>query len=132
MKRVIVPVSILFLVACNSESKPAVEEKKEETPAVVEPVDITKNPDYAKGLELIAKSDCFTCHSVTDKINGPAYKDVADKYANAGDTIVAHLANKIISGGTGVWGEIPMIPHPALSKADAEAMVKYVLLLKTK
>ena len=118
--------SILFLVACNSESKPA-EEKKEEAPAVN---DITKNPDYQKGLELIAKSDCLTCHNVTDKINGPAYQDVATKYANAGDTIVAHLANKIISGGSGVWGEIPMIPHPAISKEDAESMVKYILLLK--
>jgi cytochrome c len=124
----IVPLALAFIIACNNESKPA-EEKKEETaaPAVK---DITQNPDYQKGLDLIAKSDCFTCHSVTDKISGPAYQDVANKYATAGDTIVAHLAGKIISGGSGVWGEIPMIPHASLSKEDAEAMVKYVLLLK--
>jgi cytochrome c len=48
------------------------------------------------------------------------------------DTIVSHLADKIISGGSGVWGEIPMIPHPSISKDDAQTMVKYVLLLKTK
>ena len=128
MKRIIVPVSLLFLIACNNDTKPA-EEKKEE-PTAAAPVDITKDPNYSKGLELIAKSDCLTCHSVADKINGPAYQDVATKYASAGDTIVAHLANKILTGGSGVWGEIPMTPHPQLSKEDAESMVKYVLLLK--
>jgi cytochrome c len=133
MRRVlIICLAVTVFAACNSnsESKPAetteTPEKKEE-PAVV---DITKNPDYQKGLDLIAKSDCFTCHSVAEKINGPAYRDVANKYAGMADTIVSHLAQKIISGGSGVWGEIPMIPHPALSKEDAEAMVKYVLLLK--
>jgi cytochrome c len=124
----IVPLSLIFFAACNSDSKPA-EEKKEESPASAAD-DNTRNPDYQKGLDLVVKSDCTTCHSVADKINGPAYRDVADKYAGYPDTIVSHLAGKIIQGGSGVWGEVPMTPHPALSKEDAEAMVKYVLLLK--
>jgi cytochrome c len=94
------------------------------------PADITKNPDYQKGLELASKSDCFTCHQVEDKLTGPSYRDVANKYAGMPDTIVAHLAGKVISGGSGVWGQIMMTPHPALSEADAEAIVRYVLLLK--
>jgi cytochrome c len=123
----IVLLSLALFAACNSDSKP--EEKKEEAPAAA-PEDITKNPDYQKGLGLISNNGCFACHSVADKINGPSYRDVANKYAGYPDTIVAHLAKKILTGGSGVWGETPMIAHPAVSQADAEAMVKYVLLLK--
>lgn len=124
----IVPLALAVLIACNSENKPA-DEKKTDTPAETSN-DVTKNPDYQRGLALIGKSDCFTCHAINDKINGPAYADVASKYAGAPDTIVTHLAKKIIQGGSGVWGEIPMTPHATLSQEDAEAMVKYVLLLK--
>ena len=63
-------------------------------------------------------------------ITGPSYRDVANKYAGLPDTIVTHLASKIISGGNGVWGDVFMLPHPGISKEDAEAMVKYILLLK--
>ena len=94
-------------------------------------VDVTENPDYVKGLELIAQSDCLTCHKVDEKAIGPAYRDVANKYAKD-DQTVSMLADKIIKGGAGVWGQIPMTPHPNLSKQDAEQMVKYVLLLKNK
>jgi cytochrome c len=132
-KLLLIPVALLSLIACNNNSS-STEEKKDTgtttTNTAPAEVDISANPDYKAGLALIAKNDCLTCHSVNDKINGPAYKDVANKYANAGDTIVTHLAKKIIAGGSGVWGEIPMTPHPTVSQADAEQMVKYVLLLK--
>jgi cytochrome c len=81
-------------------------------------------------LELASKNDCFTCHQVDDKLTGPSYREVANKYAGMPDTIVTHLAGKVITGGSGVWGQIMMTPHPALSQADAEAIVRYVLLLK--
>lgn len=87
------------------------------------------NPDYDKGLNLIAKSDCLTCHKLREASTGPAYGDVANKYENT-EANVDMLADKIIKGGTGVWGQIPMVAHPALSKEDAKSMVKYVLLLK--
>ncbi len=113
----------VLLTSCGgNESKTKTEEPKV--------VDITKNPDYQKGLELASKSDCFTCHTVDDKLTGPTYREVANKYASMPDTIVTHLAGKIITGGSGVWGEIMMTPHPALSEADAEAIVRYILLLK--
>ncbi len=94
--------------------------------------DVSQNPDYQKGLDLVAKSNCLTCHKVDEKFTGPPYREVANKYAGMPDTIVTHLAHKIISGGSGVWGEIFMTPHPDISQADAEAMVKYILLLKSK
>lgn len=91
--------------------------------------DITQNPDYQKGLALVSKNNCLTCHKIDEKLVGPAYKDVANKYAG-NDTAVAYLAKKVIKGGSGVWGTVPMTPHPDLSMADAETMVKYILLLK--
>jgi len=121
---------IVMLASCGGGDQKEAETKSGEAKEEAAAVDISKNPDYQKGLELIAKSDCLTCHKVEEKLNGPAYRDVANKYAGMPDTIISHLAGKIISGGSGVWGEVLMIPHPALPKEDAEAMVKYILLLK--
>ncbi len=99
-----------------------------ETPAATN--DVTANPDYQKGLALIAKSDCLTCHKVNEKLIGPAYHDVANKYAG-NDTAVNYLVHKILTGGKGVWGQVPMTPHPLLTEDDAKQMVKYILLLKS-
>jgi len=130
MKKITVVLGITILAyACGSGDQNA---KKEDTNTAVTAtasVDLSKNPDYQKGLELISKSDCLTCHKIDEKLIGPAYREVANKYT---DKDVAMLAEKIIKGGSGVWGQIPMTPHPAVSQADAEQMVKYVLLLKNK
>jgi cytochrome c len=93
--------------------------------------DLSSNPVYTKGLEIIAKNDCLTCHKIDEKLVGPAYKEVAKKYAGM-DTAVQYLANKVIAGGSGVWGEVPMAPHAALSMDDAKALAEYVLLFKDK
>jgi cytochrome c len=113
-----------LIVACGGGT-----EKKDDAGTATAVVDLSSNPDYQKGLELVGKSDCLTCHKVSDKNIGPAYKDVAAKYENT-DENVKMLAGKIIKGGQGVWGAIPMTPHTSLSEADAEQMVKYILLLK--
>ncbi|BAU55125.1 c-type cytochrome [Mucilaginibacter gotjawali] len=81
------------------------------------------------GGKLIAKNDCLTCHKVDTKVIGPAYADVAKKYT-ASDAVVDTLANKIIKGGKGNWGEVAMTPHAALSMDDAKTIVKYILTLK--
>jgi cytochrome c len=81
------------------------------------------------GKALIEASDCRTCHQDAAKVIGPAYMDVAKKYPST-PANVKMLAGKIIKGGTGVWGEIPMTPHPAVSQEDAEAMVTYILSMK--
>ena len=132
MKKIfITAIALAVLIACNNESKSdsadKAKDKTEEKPAETS---ITDNPDYQAGLELISKSDCLTCHRPAEKLTGPAYQDVANKYASQAPGIIPQLADKIISGGTGVWGQVPMLPHPTISKEDAEKMVKYVLLLK--
>ncbi len=128
MKKLLISFAVIgILISCGgSDDKKTESTDKKET--AVE--DLSKNPDYQKGLELIGGSDCLTCHKVDEPVTGPSYRDVANKYAAAGDTIVAHLAGKIINGGKGVWGEVYMTPHTGLSQEDAEAMVKYILLLK--
>ncbi|MGV3658251.1 MAG: c-type cytochrome [Chitinophagaceae bacterium] len=85
--------------------------------------------DADKGLTLIAQSDCLTCHKVEDRIVGPSYKEVANKYP-ANDSTYNYLAQKIIEGGKGVWGEVMMTPHEGLPKEDALLMAKYVMSLK--
>jgi cytochrome c len=82
-----------------------------------------------KGAQLIASQDCLGCHKEQDKLVGPAYKDVAKKYSN-NDKDINYLANKIISGGKGVWGDVAMTPHPSLAVNDAKEMAKYILSLK--
>jgi cytochrome c len=89
----------------------------------------TENADIKKGELLISKSDCFACHKVQDKLLGPAYKDVANKYENT-KANVDYLVNKVKTGGSGVWGAVPMSPHPALSDDDARSMISYILSLK--
>jgi cytochrome c len=87
-----------------------------------------------KGLELIGASDCTTCHrlnaSTPGVSTGPAYSEVAAKYAPAADTTVNRIVHKIITGGSGIWGSVPMTPHPQLAEADIREMVKYILSLK--
>jgi cytochrome c len=129
MKKTLLAISaITLLIACGGGS-----EKKAETeqPATTKTVDITADPDYQKGLELTAKSDCFTCHKIDEKNIGPAWRDVANKYAGV-DTAIKYLAHKIQMGGSGVWGEVPMAPHPTMSDEDAKIIAHYVLLLKNK
>ncbi|MFC3562337.1 c-type cytochrome [Pedobacter jamesrossensis] len=81
------------------------------------------------GEKLINKSDCLGCHNKTNKIIGPAYIEVAKKYPN-NEKNVNYLADKIIKGGTGVWGTMPMTAHATLKKEDAKLMAKYILSLK--
>jgi len=133
MKKILTALPLLILIAScggGSDQKNSANATTD-TAAATAPAanDLSSNPDYQKGLALIAKSNCLTCHKVNEKLIGPAYKDVANKYAG-NDTAVTHLAHKVISGGKGVWGDVMMTPHPELSEADAEQMVKYILLLK--
>jgi cytochrome c len=91
-------------------------------------------PAAQKALEMIAASDCTTCHRLHQATSGssigPAYDQVAAKYSPAADSTVDRLVKKIIAGGYGVWGTIPMTSHPALQSADVRTMVEYILSLK--
>ncbi len=82
-----------------------------------------------EGKQLLAKNDCLSCHKVDVKIVGPAYKDVAKKYpATAANYDL--LTKKVIAGGSGVWGEVPMSAHPSIPPADVKKMVQYILSVK--
>jgi cytochrome c len=125
MKKLIASAIIaLGLFACNSaEEKTKTGEPEQKKTAGMD------SPDYDAGLNLVAKSDCFTCHKLREKLIGPSYGDVANKYPNTPETIDT-LSKRIILGSQGIWGTVPMAAHPAITKADAEKMVKYILLLK--
>src|SRR5215216_6093193 len=121
MKKTILAFSIIvFIAACNNS--------QETTPSTSTE---TKNPPAAadtaadKGLALAGKSDCFQCHKINETSTGPAYMRVAEKYPK-NDAVIDSLSKKIINGGAGNWGTIPMIPHPQISSEDAKAMVTYI------
>lgn len=119
--------SLTFLIfSCGSKKeKTNVEDygtPKEEATAP------TNSDAIAQGESLVKANDCKTCHHPTNKIIGPAHTDVAKKYEFT-EANVKMLAQKIIKGGSGVWGQIPMTPHPDITEADAEKMARYVLSL---
>jgi cytochrome c len=131
-KALAIVAGLAFIVACgnNADTK----DTKETTGTQTEPTAPTTaapaaDPEAEKGLALVGKSDCFTCHKVVDKSTGPAYEEVAAKYPD-NQAVIDSLAHKIIKGGVGNWGTVPMTPHPDISVEDAKAMVKYVLSLK--
>ncbi len=112
------------LLACNNSEESR--ETKVEEPVTV---DITKDPIYQAALVIEAKSDCITCHKLDEKLIGPSYKEIATKYAANQEEMIPKLAQKIREGGQGVWGEIPMTPHTALTQEETETLVKYIFLL---
>ena len=107
-------------------------EKKETAAAATEPAKEEAkpaNPLEDKALALIAGSGCATCHKINEKVTGPAYMDVANKYENT-PANVDMLVEKVLKGGKGVWGEVPMPANVAITKEDATTIVQYVLSLK--
>ena len=116
------------VVACNSSGS-STEAKTDTAAAVAAPAAAD-----SKGLEMIGASDCTTCHRLHKETAGvaigPSYSEVAAKYSPAADTTVDRIVKKIIAGGSGVWGSVPMTPHPALAPADVKVMVTYILSLK--
>ncbi len=75
---------------------------------------------------LAASKNCMACHAMDRKVVGPAYKDVAKKYAGQKDA-ADKLAAKIMKGGSGVWGAIPMPANPQVNEAEAKKLAAWVL-----
>lgn len=78
---------------------------------------------------LAQSKNCMACHAVDKKLVGPAYKDVAAKYAGQKDA-VDKLAQKIMKGSSGVWGPVPMPANAQVNEADAKKLADWVLSLK--
>ena len=130
MKRILfASVFVLAVISCSKKEEPRkdvesnvmLEEPKENSSA--NPTDAGKN----EGLALIEGADCLGCHKMDTKLVGPSYQEVAGKYSDAD---ADKLAEKIINGGKGNWGEIPMPAHAGMSKETAKKMVAYILTLK--
>jgi cytochrome c len=107
--------------------------KKENTPIDASSSETTVISESAKnnlsGDQIMETLDCSACHSANEKMIGPSYQEIAEKYS---DKDIELLASKIIEGGSGVWGNVPMAAHPQVSKEDAKKMVEYILTLKKK
>jgi cytochrome c len=125
----------ILLAACGGSNDKQASQSKDTAAATTTPATTsTGNAAADKALDLIGASDCTTCHrlhkSESGATIGPAYSDVAAKYNPAADTTVDRIVKKIISGGSGVWGTVPMTPHPALKAEDVKTMVTYILSIK--
>lgn len=126
----------MLIAACGGSEEKKAAETKDSAATTTAPAanPATTNAAADKALDLIGASDCTTCHRLNKQTGGasigPAYSDVAAKYSPAADTTVDRLVKKVIAGGSGVWGTVPMTPHPALKPEDVKTMVTYILSLK--
>ena len=80
-------------------------------------------------MKLATDKNCMACHAVDKKVVGPGYKDIATKYAGQKDS-VDMLAGKILKGGAGVWGPIPMPANAQVSAAESKVLATWVMSLK--
>ena len=85
-------------------------------------------PAFAQA-DLAQKKNCMACHAIDKKLVGPAYKEVAAKYAGQKDA-VDKLAQKVVKGGSGTWGAVPMPANPQVTEAEAKQLVGWILTLK--
>ena len=126
MKKILLLSLVISIMSCGG---------KKETTAPAEEFSVPNNTpvvavddQVAQGEALVKGSDCKTCHHPINKIIGPSHTEVAKKYEFT-EANVKLLADKILKGGQGVWGQIPMTPHVDITQVDAEKMARYVLSL---
>ena len=89
---------------------------------------LTLAPAFADQA-LATSKNCMACHAVDKKLVGPSYKDVASKY-KAAKAAVDKLVVKVIKGGSGAWGAVPMPANPQVNDADAKKLVTWILSQK--
>ena len=89
---------------------------------------LAAGPAFANA-ELATKKNCMACHAVDKKLVGPAYKEVAAKYEGQKDA-VDKLTQKVLKGGSGVWGAVPMPANAQVTPAEAKQLVEWVLTQK--
>ena len=121
MKCINLFVTVLFLISCGDT-----QQRPENNSAIVS--DSTESSDKEEEFGLISEYDCATCHRKDEKISGPAYMDIAGKYKND-KKAEEYLSRKILEGGSGVWGDVPMNSHPSMPKEDAVLLARYILSL---
>jgi cytochrome c len=130
MRSFIFFIATCFLVACGAGTG---ETSKSDSAIGLQPIvnaggtgiDSANEP----GSRLIAANDCLTCHQISQKAFGPSYQQIANRYENNQGN-VENLADKIIKGGKGLWGQNAMTPHPNLPEPQAQEMARYILSLR--
>jgi cytochrome c len=122
-------ISIFCLISCNNREVQDEHEPIDYIRAIAGESDSIPKAAAQKGAVLIAYSDCYTCHKESQKLVGPAFKDIAKRYP-VQNRFIDMLAYKIISGGYGAWGNTAMSDHSTISHEDAKQMVSYILSLK--
>jgi len=123
---------VCLLTALAGSGTVAAQVKKNTKPVVGHSVahpSVAGKQEIEDGKLLVSKSDCLGCHQTENKMVGPSYLDIAKMYPQTDASITA-LSKKIIAGGSGKWGQIPMSPHPGITVPDAKKMVMYILSLK--
>lgn len=129
MKKIFVFAAFCTAIACNSSDNKGAEQKPADNSNTANTTPAPASDANEKGLEMIGALDCTTCHKISEKNIGPAYTEVAKKY-EATDANIDMLAKKVIEGGSGNWGSVPMTPHPTVSVDSAKEMVRYILSLR--
>jgi cytochrome c len=137
MKTCVVLVSIVTFVSCgensNEEKREVFKDSVKAYLDYIKPIpgksDSIPEKVSERGEVLIAYSDCYSCHTIDKRSKGPAFKDIAKRYPVT-EGYVALLAQRIILGGSGMWGYSVMTPHADLREDDAKTMVKFILSLK--
>ena len=77
-------------------------------------------------MALATSKNCMACHAVDKKLVGPSYKDIATKYAGQADAL-DKLSSKVLKGGSGAWGPVPMPANAQVNDADAKKLVAWIL-----
>ena len=129
MKKIIFSLSVVIgFVACGGGNT-ANTENSGTTPKSMIEQSAANSPEGIALKSLMEQSDCAACHQIDAASIGPSYVDVANKYSNNDETI-QYLADKILNGGSGVWGNIPMSAHPNMKHSEAEKLAKDIMALK--
>lgn len=122
----------LFLIfSCSNDDK-IIEETNQNT-LLTDSISITKTvkssndtSNTAIGAQLIKGSDCYSCHKENADLVGPSFIKIGLKYQSNQENI-ALLTSKVIKGGVGTWGQVPMQAHPTLDPKDVSRMIEYIL-----
>jgi len=131
MNKIIAALAVITIVCVTLSCGSKTESKNQEdygTPTASSEGAEVSSGLIGQGAALVKKNDCNTCHHITSTIVGPSHTDVAKKYEFT-EANIKMLADRIIKGSSGVWGQVMMTPHPGLSQEDAEKMARYVLSL---
>ncbi len=118
-----------IFISCNNQNSPNLGDSR--TNDIINTGGEAAEKQYEKGARLLARDDCFTCHSIDKKMVGPSYVEIAAKYHND-PKYADYLANSVVKGSKGIYGDAVMTPHPNIGYNDIREMLKYILSLKKK